>query len=316
MMGFVREIRIVPVVIVAALCLLGLKFSGLVFDGGYTLGDRLAGRNKNELTIVSADSVPKTPVIVVTGSAPDTSKQRSWAQDVFGYPDVTGSVSASKTARKSADPITTGSAGAGKPADGAAKKPDGPAKEGEVLKVATDPPRLSPVAEPQRGSSPGERAVLERLQDRRQEIESRARELEMRENLLKQAEGRLDSKLIEVKSIEGKIAGAAENRDKAEVQRFKSLVSMYENMKPKDAARIFDKLDLKVLVELVNQINPRKMSDILAQMSSEAAQRLTVDLAQRADTERGSGAGGLPSLPKIEGQAPAAKPPQVSQKGP
>ncbi len=58
---------------------------------------------------------------------------------------------------------------------------------------------------------------------------------------------------------------------------------MYENMKSKDAARILDRLDMKILVDVATQINPRKMSEILAQMTPEAAERLTVELARRAD---------------------------------
>ena len=53
-------------------------------------------------------------------------------------------------------------------------------------------------------------------------------------------------------------------------------------MKPKDAARIFDRLDMKILVEVSTHISPRNMSEILAQMSPEAAERLTVELANRA----------------------------------
>ncbi len=58
---------------------------------------------------------------------------------------------------------------------------------------------------------------------------------------------------------------------------------MYENMKAKDAARIFERLDMKILVEVATQIKPAKMSEILAQMTPEAAERLTVELARRAD---------------------------------
>ena len=61
---------------------------------------------------------------------------------------------------------------------------------------------------------------------------------------------------------------------------------MYENMKPKDAAKIFDRLDIKILVEVASQIKPRRMSDILAQMSPEAAERLTVELANRANGDK------------------------------
>ncbi len=35
---------------------------------------------------------------------------------------------------------------------------------------------------------------------------------------------------------------------------------MYENMKPKDAARIFDSLEMNILVKVSTQINPRTMS--------------------------------------------------------
>jgi flagellar motility protein MotE (MotC chaperone) len=75
---------------------------------------------------------------------------------------------------------------------------------------------------------------------------------------------------------------------------------MYENMKPKDAAKIFDRLDMPILIAVVSQIKPRVMSDIMAQMQPEAAERLTTELASRA-------VGIAPSqppteLPKIEGQ--------------
>jgi flagellar motility protein MotE (MotC chaperone) len=54
---------------------------------------------------------------------------------------------------------------------------------------------------------------------------------------------------------------------------------MYETMKPKDAARVFDRLGLDVLVPVVQQMNPRKMSDVLAAMSPDRAEKLTVALA-------------------------------------
>ena len=40
--------------------------------------------------------------------------------------------------------------------------------------------------------SPSERAILERLQSRRQELEERAREIDIRESLLKAAEKRIN----------------------------------------------------------------------------------------------------------------------------
>jgi flagellar motility protein MotE (MotC chaperone) len=80
---------------------------------------------------------------------------------------------------------------------------------------------------------------------------------------------------------------------------------MDENMKPRDAAKIFNGLDDGVLVEVASKINPRTMSEILAQMQADVAQRLTVELASKAQQGPQPGAGPA-DLPKIDGQ-PTAK---------
>jgi flagellar motility protein MotE (MotC chaperone) len=74
---------------------------------------------------------------------------------------------------------------------------------------------------------------------------------------------------------------------------------MYETMKPKDAAKIFDRLDIKVLLEMASQIKPQRMSEILANMSPEAAERLTVELTTKSGTDRGLNPA---NLPKIDGR--------------
>jgi flagellar motility protein MotE (MotC chaperone) len=274
-----RDVRLIPIVLLATVCLFALKVSGLVFDGGYTLADRLQARDKNVMTVVSADSVPAEPKIV------DQRAPASWAQQMFNYNDganrdITGSVGSEEQ----------------KPAQGAQLKTSNKPPDPPKLEVAgaSLPLELGKV------SSPGERALLERLQERRQELDSRSRDLDMRENLIKAAEKRIDAKAMELKDLQSKVDTSVGNRDAAEASRFKSIVAMYENMKPKDAARIFDRLDLKVLIEVTTQMNPRKMSDILGQMAPESAERLTVELANRASAQARTP--GANELPKIEGK--------------
>ena len=108
----------------------------------------------------------------------------------------------------------------------------------------------------------------------------------MRESLLAAAEKRLESRIAQLKQLEAQLNEAARSKDEGEATRLKNLVTMYENMKPKDAARIFDRLDMRILLEVATQINPRRMSDILAQMTPESAERLTVELASRGRTSR------------------------------
>lgn len=202
----------------------------------------------------------------------------SWAQETLNYPVPGGKV----------EPVeVTGSV-------------DAPKKDEPAKNVSETRPAETVVAQAPAQVSPTERAVLERLQERRQELETRAREVDIRESLLKAAEKRIESKVDEMKGVETRISAAAQQKEEADNARFKSLVVMYENMKPKDAGRIFDRLDMSVLIEVASRIKPQKMSEILAQMSAEAAEKLTVELARR------SGAIGMAasnaSLPKIEGR--------------
>ena len=57
---------------------------------------------------------------------------------------------------------------------------------------------------------------------------------------------------------------------------------IYESMKPKDAAKIFNALSLNVLYGLATAMNPRKMSAVLAEMDVKAAERLTVEMAAQS----------------------------------
>ena len=154
--------------------------------------------------------------------------------------------------------------------------------------------------------SDAERAILERLQSRRQELDTRAREIDIRESLLKEAEKRIESKVEEMKAVESRISAANDQKSEADAARLKGLVTMYEAMKPKDAARVFDRLEMGVLIEIASQIAPRKMSDIMGLMQSESAERLTVELARRAGAEKS--ASNAADLPKIEGKVVPPKP--------
>ena len=106
--------------------------------------------------------------------------------------------------------------------------------------------------------------------------------------------------------MESRISATQAEQKAAEAQRMKGLVTMYEGMKPKDAARVFDRLEMGVLIEIASQIAPRKMSDIMGLMSPEAAERLTVEMARRANGggDQSASAG---ELPKIDGK-PTQKP--------
>jgi flagellar motility protein MotE (MotC chaperone) len=285
MMSYIRDLRLIPIAVIACACLLALKAADLLLDGGsFIAGD-------------DAPKIERTSVTHTTADVPGpSSSMLSWASQMFNFPDGSGTSTAPVVASLPADKTNldiTGSV----PAETADK--DKQAKADPAKPPDTKPPGTVIVTEPGQPSG-AERAILERLQERRQELDTRARELDIRESLIKAAEKRMEGQLAELKETEARITVATQAKDDAEAARFKGLVTMYETMKPRDAAKIFDRLDSGVLLDVASKIEPRKMADILAQMSPDSAQRLTVELASQAQEVK---PGGSPNdLPKIQGQ--------------
>ncbi|HZC37714.1 MAG TPA: hypothetical protein VE221_03445 [Sphingomicrobium sp.] len=267
-----RDICVLPVVVVAIAGFAVLKIAGLVIDGGYVF-----------------DYNPN-------------STKTSWAQDTFNFPtgrtqskadltDVTGSIDEKKEAKKEEGKKEETRKDEKTKDD--APKPEAPVAEA----VKGDGTVLYPA--PGQPVSASERAVLERLQARRQELDARAREIDIRESLLKAAEKKTESRVEELKATESRISTETEQKNEAEAARFKGIITMYEAMKPKDAAKVFDRLEMPVLYQIASQIAPRKMSDILGLMQPEVAERLTTEMARRASSDRSASA---EVLPKIEGK--------------
>ena len=215
--------------------------------------------------------IPASPQMMATVAKPDKPEKEPWAlAKVIAHahsPDL-----------PFLDPETTGSVDKPDPKK-EQEKAEADAKE-EAARAANPANKagiMNGVAAP---VSPAERVLLERLGNRREEIDARMRELEMRERLLDTAEKKLDSRVGDLKDLETK-AGVGPGAKPAgeESKPIKNLVIMYEAMKPKDAARVFDRLSLDVLVPVVQQMNPRKMSEVLAAMAPDRAEKLTVALA-------------------------------------
>jgi flagellar motility protein MotE (MotC chaperone) len=284
MIRYLRELRLLPIAMVACACLLTLIAADFLLDD-----ESPAGGN----TVADAN----TSVIRTTSDAArPSSSMTSWASQMFNFPDGSGASPSQSSAVASLPADRTDITGS------VSETPDKAAK-GDSKAPAAKAPETKPVgtAIPLDGPSGAERAILERLQERRQELDTRARELDIRESLIQAAETRMAGQLTELKETEQRIKVATDQRDDAEAARFKGLVTMYENMKPRDAAKIFDRLDIGVLIEISSKIKPQQMADIMAQMSPDIAQRLTVELASRAQEVKQ--AGNNPNdLPKIQGQ--------------
>jgi flagellar motility protein MotE (MotC chaperone) len=119
------------------------------------------------------------------------------------------------------------------------------------------------------------------LSKRRKIIEKREQELLMREALLEAAEREIEQKMRELSAVHDEIKKMMEKQENQDTARMQSLVKIYEGMKAKDAARIFNTLDLDVLVTVLTKMSERKSAPIIAAMSAERARTVTLLLAQQ-----------------------------------
>jgi len=133
--------------------------------------------------------------------------------------------------------------------------------------------------------------VLQKLAERREALEARQRELDLRENLVKAAEGRIDKKVSEMKALQTNIASLLKQVDDQDDGKMKSLVKIYETMKPKDAAKIFEQLDMPVLLGVLTRMKEAKVAPIMEAMDPMKAKTITDTMAVRraAKTEGQTG---------------------------
>lgn len=131
--------------------------------------------------------------------------------------------------------------------------------------------------------------VYQDLMRRRQDLDTKEKELSKREALIKASENELDRKYQELEGIRNEIQDLLKKQSAEEEARIASLVKIYEGMKAKDAARIFNTLDMDVLLEVVSKMSERKSAPIIAEMDDDRARSLTLFLAEQKK---------LPSVPQ------------------
>ena len=157
-------------------------------------------------------------------------------------------------------------------------------------------------------ASANEVNVVNALGKRRKELDARGALLPTQANLIAAAEARVDTKIAQLKQLQTKITALLQQRDDAQKAQVAALVKTYTAMKAKDAARIFNNLPDDVLLPVAQEMKSDTLAPVMAAMNPEAAQKLTVKLANRLTLPQTTDAVAPP--------APAAAPPQQDAAAP
>jgi len=299
------RLRLLPMTMVATGMLLAVKVADVVHGGeafthGLIVSSVDAQTNPVPAAASSSSSSSSSSDSSTSGST--SSSSTSGSSDSGSTSGSGSSASGSSTSSdssstsgssSSSDSSTSGSTSGSSSGSGStsgSSSSSGSAEEGG--KPAEKPIASSapPSAEQQAGGkglapgaryfSPIELEILQTLSKRREAIDQWQKDAETKENLLANTEKRIDGKIVEIETLKKEVQAVLDKYNEQEDAKIRSLVKIYESMNPKDAARIFDEIEMPVLLMVIDKMSEKKAAPILASMDANKAKQLTVELAE------------------------------------
>lgn len=166
--------------------------------------------------------------------------------------------------------------------DDAHAQGDGPAA---TAAIQCAPPTLAELA----GLSAEEVQVLQALGARREALDARGEAMQTQDALILAAEQRLNERVAELRQLETTVNDLLGQLDEAQEERLAALVDVYQRMRARDAALVFDGLEDDVLVQVASRMRQANLAEIMGRMNPERARALTTMLADRARPPTGGG---------------------------
>lgn len=157
-----------------------------------------------------------------------------------------------------------------------------PAQEKETKKEPTHatsapPPALAPNAK----KETAETELYNSLAGRRDQLDARAKTLDARESLVVVAEKRIEQKMREMETLRAQLQALLGQASAGQAAQIENLVKIYETMKPKEAARIFETLEMPVLLHVIQRMKPARTAAVMAEMDPLRAKEITVALTRQ-----------------------------------
>jgi flagellar motility protein MotE (MotC chaperone) len=160
-------------------------------------------------------------------------------------------------------------------AEGAAAK-SAEAKGGDAEKSAggTKGQGKSECAE-MKGFTEEEMSHFNKLNDRKKELDLREAELNALEEELHKQKSEVETRIAKLEQIREDVAKVLKDRVEVDQQRVSTLVEFYQNMKPKQAADIFAKLNEDLAIEVLGKMKKKTAADILNLLEPAKARALS-----------------------------------------
>ena len=131
--------------------------------------------------------------------------------------------------------------------------------------------------------------LLLALAARREQLAERERDVEQREALLSALEKWDEQQIASLKDAQKRISALMEKQKTSQDKNMQRMVKVYENMKPKTAARSFEKMGKRILLRVAARMKEAKLAPILALMDPAKANLVIAELVRRRELPRPPG---------------------------
>ena len=124
-------------------------------------------------------------------------------------------------------------------------------------------------------------ALLAAIRAREAQLAEEQMRLADRAQTLNAAEAKLSEQLAAFETAQKNLEDTLAMADKAAERDIERMTTVYENMKPADAARIFERMDVAFAAGLLARMRPESAAAVLTGMDADAAYAVTVTIASR-----------------------------------
>ncbi len=128
--------------------------------------------------------------------------------------------------------------------------------------------------------SPEEVQILQSLRLRSAKLDDIEKDISLKQEMLVSIQNDINRKLEQLEKLNSQMT---DDPITSSSQNYEKLVKIYEGMKPKEAAKIFDTLQIQVLLRVAQQMKENRLAAVVAEMMPEKARDLTMSLANRSE---------------------------------
>lgn len=123
--------------------------------------------------------------------------------------------------------------------------------------------------------------LIAALSEREIQVSEREKKIELRMRALSIADAEIEKRLEALTQTETALRATLSLADEASEKDILRLTSVYENMKPKDAAILFEQMEPNFAAGFLGRMRPDIAAEILSGLSPEVAYSISVFLAGR-----------------------------------